>query len=154
MRATENGESLVITGSFDSESATQAFSVARSELLRRPGPPGPGRRLALSALTDEWLQELYRLAGAPKTGMALVAVGGFGREQLSPGSDIDLLLLHEGKPGDIPDRIWYPIWDQGEKLGHAVRTVEETIELASEDLDTATALLSCRHIAGSKKLAE
>jgi len=111
MQAAENGESLVITGSADSGSATQAFSAARAELLRRPGPPGPGRRRALAALTDEWLQDLYRLAGAPDNGMALVAVGGFGREQLSPGSDIDLLLLHEGDPGDIPDRIWYPIWE-------------------------------------------
>ena len=154
MQTAESGESLVITGSADSGSATQAFSAARAELLRRPGPPGPGRRRALAALTDEWLQDLYRLAGAPDSGMALVAVGGFGREQLSPGSDIDLLLLHEGNPGDIPDRIWYPIWDSRLKLDHSVRTLAEARKVAADDVKTVLGLLDCRPVAGDEMLAE
>jgi len=108
----------------------------------------------LAALTDEWLQELYRLAGAPDSGMALVAVGGFGREQLSPGSDIDLLLLHEGDPGDIPDRIWYPIWDSRLKLDHSVRTLAEARKVAADDVKTVLGLLDCRLVAGDEMLAE
>jgi [protein-PII] uridylyltransferase len=75
---------------------------------------------------------------------------------LSPGSDIDLYLLHDPNVPvvELAEKIWYPIWDQGIKLGHAVRTVKETLALASDDLDTATAVLTVRHIAGDPKFAE
>ena len=87
-------------------------------------------------------------------GLSLVAIGGFGRGDLAPASDLDLLLLHRSKmpPAQVAEKLWYPIWDEGLKLGHAVRTVAEALELASEDLDTATSLLSCRHLAGDAEL--
>ena len=87
-------------------------------------------------------------------GLSLVAIGGFGRGDLAPASDLDLLLLHRSKmpPAQVAEKLWYPIWDEGLKLGHAVRTVEEALELAGEDLDTATSLLSCRHLAGDAEL--
>jgi [protein-PII] uridylyltransferase len=110
----------------------------------------------LSEKVDLWLQQLWENAGGPATGAALVAVGGYGRSELSPGSDIDVYLLYEPKTSvsALAESIWYPIWDEGIKLGHAVRTVKETLALASDDLDTATAILSARHIAGDPKLAE
>jgi [protein-PII] uridylyltransferase len=110
----------------------------------------------LSEKVDLWLQQLWENAGGPATGAALVAVGGYGRSELSPGSDIDVYLLYEPKTSvsALAESIWYPIWDEGIKLGHAVRTVKETLALASDDLDTATAILSTRHIAGDPKLAE
>jgi [protein-PII] uridylyltransferase len=110
----------------------------------------------LSEKVDLWLQQLWENAGGPATGAALVAVGGYGRSELSPGSDIDVYLLYEPKTpvSALAESIWYPIWDEGIKLGHAVRTVKETLALASNDLDTATAILSTRHIAGDPKLAE
>ena len=110
----------------------------------------------LSEKVDLWLQQLWENAGGPATGAALVAVGGYGRSELSPGSDIDVYLLYEPKTpvSALAESIWYPIWDEGIKLGHAVRTVKETLALASDDLDTATASLSTRHIAGDPKLAE
>lgn len=110
----------------------------------------------LSEKVDLWLQQLWEDAGGPATGAALVAVGGYGRSELSPGSDIDVYLLYEPKTpvSALAESIWYPIWDEGIKLGHAVRTVKETLALASDDLDTATAILSTRHIAGDPKLAE
>ena len=82
-------------------------------------------------------------------------MGGYGRRDLSPLSDLDVLLLHNNAPDieEVAEALWYPIWDQGEKLGHSVRTLNETLTLASEDLDTATALLSSRLIAGSQPLA-
>ena len=86
--------------------------------------------------------------------MALVAVGGYGRAELAPGSDLDVLLLHDGKrlPATVTETLWYPIWDAKLKLGHAVRSVKEALRLASGDLDTATALLSVRHVAGDPAL--
>ena len=110
----------------------------------------------LSDSADHWLENLFNNAAGDRSDVALLAVGGYGRKDLSPLSDLDVLLLHRtAKDIDaVAEAIWYPIWDQGEKLGHAVRTIEETLDLATTDLDTATALLSCRHIAGSKHLAE
>jgi len=116
---------------------------------------------ALSRWTDGWLAQLFDAASIERTpsGFALVAVGGYGRAELSPQSDLDVILLHEprldsGWVAEVAERIWYPIWDTGRKLGHAVRTVSEAVSLASDDLDTATALLDCRLIAGQKSLGE
>ena len=111
---------------------------------------------AYSRRVDEWLADVFGDAGGSGDGVSLVAVGGYGRSELSPESDLDLLLLHE-RGTDVSDMaggLWYPIWNEGLKLGHAVRTVAETLQLAAEDLDTATALLSARHIAGDPALSE
>ena len=64
------------------------------------------------------------------------------------------MLLHDKRVdvSAVADRVWYPIWDEGLKLGHSVCTVREALSLASDDLDTATALLSARHIAGDTRL--
>jgi [protein-PII] uridylyltransferase len=112
---------------------------------------------AWRATVDPWLAERFGAAVADRpdpTGLALVAVGGYGRGDLAPGSDLDLLLLHADKvaPGGVAEAIWYPIWDEGLKLGHSVRTVKEALDLASEDLDTATSLLSARCLAGDDAL--
>ena len=73
---------------------------------------------------------------------------------LRPLSDIDLLLLHSGtdRIGEIAERLWYPIWDEGLKLGHAVRTIREALQWAASDLDTATSPLSIRPLAGHEAL--
>ena len=83
-----------------------------------------------------------------------MALGGQGRRELCPQSDLDLLLL-VGPSVDaaaIAESVWYPIWDAGLKLGHSVRSVRDTIALASDDLETATSLLSTRHLAGNARL--
>ncbi len=82
--------------------------------------------------------------------MALVAVGGYGRRELLPGSDLDVLLLHAGREGiaSIADRIWYPVWDSGARLDHAVRTVPQARRVARADIKVALGLLSARHVAG------
>ena len=87
--------------------------------------------------------------------MALLAVGGYGRAELAPQSDIDVLLLHTGVKdiGAIAEAIWYPIWDEGLKLGHSVRTPKEALALAADDLDTATSLVTVRHLAGDASLS-
>ena len=70
--------------------------------------------------TDRWLASLL----GEQASVALVAVGGYGRRELLLGSDLDVVLLHDGRPdiSALADRIWYPVWDSGTRLDHAVRT--------------------------------
>ena len=112
--------------------------------------------LALSDATDGALAELFATVAGDVSGLALVAVGGYGRRELAPGSDLDLWLVHDGRR-DVPavaEALWYPIWDAGLKLGHAVRTPRQALALAGEDLDTATAALSARLVAGDPQLSD
>ncbi len=112
-----------------------------------------------SDLVDAALVELYgaetsAAERAPRT--ALVALGGYGRGALVPRSDIDLLLLHDGtEPAAVAalsERLLYPLWDAGFTVGHAVRTPAETVALAAERLDAATAVLDARLLAGDDEL--
>ena len=71
-----------------------------------------------------------------------------------PASDLDVVLLYQGRqaPALVSERLWYPVWDAKLKLGHAVRTVKEALRLAADDLETATSLLTVRHLAGDPEL--
>ena len=83
--------------------------------------------------------------------VAVVAVGGYGRGELSPHSDIDLLFLTAPRPDITPATLrglLYPLWDAGFQVGHAVRTAKEAVERSTQDLDSATAVLSARLVAG------
>lgn len=108
-------------------------------------------RTALSDLADEWLREQL---GADSD-VSLVAVGGYGRRELAPGSDLDVVLLHRGRSDikELADRIWYPLWDSGVKIDHAVRTVDEAANVAREDLKAMLGLVDVRHVAGDEELA-
>ena len=112
-------------------------------------------REARSAEMDAWLAGLL----GDVEGAALVAVGGYGRRQLSPGSDLDVVLLHDGSRdakaiSELADSIWYPIWDAKVKLDHSVRTVAEARSVALEDLAVVLGMLTARHIAGDPQLTE
>ena len=108
-----------------------------------------GRR---TTQVDRWLAGLL---GA-EADVALVAVGGYGRREMLPRSDLDVLLLHAGRDdiAGIADRIWYPVWDSGAELDHAVRTVPQARRVARTDLKVALGLLSARHVAGDPDLTE
>ena len=84
--------------------------------------------------------------------MAVVAVGGYGRGQLSPYSDIDLMVLAVHGERDVDrDRLrafTYPLWDSGWQVGHALRSPKEAIAFAERDLPGATSLLTARFIVG------
>lgn len=113
----------------------------------------------LSDATDAWLRDVFAEAIREVPGaenVALIAVGGYGRRELAPYSDLDVLLVHKSvnNISDIAARIWYPVWDAGLKLGHAVRTPKETIRLCETDLDTATALVTARVVAGNPQLGD
>lgn len=134
------------------------YAERRGELIAS-GLRGSKLRGALSQAADTWLAQLLEAAveHAPASGIALVAVGGYGRGELSPGSDLDVVLLHDGsrKPAriaSIADAIWYPVWDAKIKLDHSVRTVAEARLLAREDLAVALGLLTARHVIGDPTL--
>ncbi|MFK4089173.1 [protein-PII] uridylyltransferase [Kribbella sp. NPDC020789] len=93
--------------------------------------------------------------GVPTEGVALVAVGGYGREELSPYSDLDVMLLHvDGYPrlDELAAQIWYPLWDSRTKLDHSVRTVAQARQSAADDVRVALGLLDARHVAGDTHL--
>ncbi len=119
------------------------FVGGRAALLADTALQGRHFSDAYRTLTDAWLAQLFERAAGDQQGVALLAVGGYGRGELCPGSDLDVLLLHAPKTdvAKLAERIWYPIWDAKVHLGHAVRTVKEALSLAADDLDTATALL-------------
>ncbi len=132
-------------------SLAPTYAEARADLLARPGIPGPGRRQALAEAADAWLVEVFEAAGGPGAGASLVAVGGYGRSELSPGSDLDLLLIVRSSASaeaGLAERIWYPLWDSGVRVDHAVRTAGEARLVAAEDLRALLGLLDARCVAG------
>jgi [protein-PII] uridylyltransferase len=134
------------------DSGPSGYAAARLRLLQEEAQSGPPRRSALAELTDDWLAGLFEAGAAEVRGVSLVAVGGYGRGELSPRSDLDLLLLHDGADeravAALADRIWYPVWDLGLALDHSVRTPAEARRTAGEDLKVQLGLLDARHIAG------
>ena len=116
----------------------------------------PARLLREHArLIDRTLKEIWREA-APSTEAALVATGGYGRGELFPRSDVDLLILLANEPsGDDQERLERLVgllWDIGLEAGHSVRTVEACMESARADITVQTSLLEARPLAGSKRL--
>lgn len=134
------------------DSGPSGYAAARLRLLTEGAQSGPPRRAALANLTDDWLTGLFAAGAEQLRGVSLIAVGGYGRGELSPRSDLDLLLLHDGSDpaavAALADRIWYPVWDLGLALDHSVRTPAEARKTAGEDLKVQLGLLDARHIAG------
>ncbi len=114
---------------------------------------GSGLCAALTARTDGFLASVFAEAGG-SDGAALAAVGGYGRRELCPGSDIDVVLVHHPDLAvhDLAERLWYPLWDAGLKLGHQVGTVDQILDVARANLDVATSLLATRAVAGGTDL--
>ncbi|MFD7918616.1 [protein-PII] uridylyltransferase [Streptomyces sp. NPDC059740] len=137
------------------------YAAARLRLLHDTHRTGTERRAALAALTDDWLAALHARAATATgvTGTTLLAVGGYGRGELSPRSDLDLVLVHDGDTDPtalaaLADRLWYPIWDLGLDLDHSVRTPAEARRAAREDLRVQLGLLDARPLAGDRERGE
>jgi len=111
---------------------------------------------ARAALIDTVLTEAWRMHCAREQGWALVAVGGYGRGELHPASDIDLLLLVPAAPdaagGAALERLVTFLWDIGLEVGHSVRTVAECREVCIGDVSAMTTLLEARLISGNAAL--
>ena len=109
----------------------------------------PARRRA--AALDHALAELVDTVPLPRSSVAVLAVGGYGRGEVSPHSDVDLLVLVDDKRRPSPEDLrglLYPLWDAGFQVGHAVCSPKEAIERAKGDLEAATSLLEARLVAG------
>ena len=93
-----------------------------------------------------------------KTPVAIFATGGFGRGELAPFSDLDLLVLCAKTPGNdvqkLAEAILYPLWDAKVDAGHAVRAYDQALALPANDLAAATALLDARFLTGDRALAD
>src|SRR5881409_836658 len=129
---------------------------------------GGGREICArrAELIDVLLQYVFGAAatatrrGASRTPLALVALGGYGRGELNPFSDIDVMLLHgEGTRKISPhleemvQQVLYLLWDSGFKVGHSTRSIKEAIAQANRDMRTKTAMLESRFLAGDRELA-
>jgi [protein-PII] uridylyltransferase len=137
------------------------LSVLREE-LRDPVSDGCFACRRYSGAMDAVLRALHArarqryLSAAPDLNyrMAVIAVGGYGREELCPKSDIDLLFLHPHKLDryveSITEWMLYPLWDLGLEVGHSVRNVKEAVRMAASDDSIRTSLLDYRFITGSE----
>ena len=133
----------------------------RQNIARRSDLKGSERRALLSDATDSWLRGLLTDAitqhRADSTQFALLAVGGYGRREMSLGSDIDVVLVHEPsalRVEDVASSLWYPIWDSRIALDHSVRTIAQARTLAQEDFKVVLGLIDARVVAGSTELGE
>ena len=140
----------------------------RLRMFHRSGGDGletcRARSLVIDLLVRHVWEAVQRLNPGAKDGpkVTVVAFGGYGRGELCPMSDVDLMFLHdaEGAAGgatgqllaDWTSGLLYTLWDLGLKVGHAVRTVDDCIEVANGDMQSKTALLEARRVAGDERL--
>jgi [protein-PII] uridylyltransferase len=130
---------------------------------------GGGREICArrAELVDVLLQYVFGAAATATHGngqsgiaLALIALGGYGRGELNPFSDIDVMLLHhQGTKKISPhleemvQQVLYPLWDSGFKVGHSTRSIKDAIAQANRDMRTKTAMLESRFLAGNAELA-
>ena len=144
----------------DSKALTTLVSQLRSELSDVAGvigqqfeasaPVTPLLEQRCSAV-DQTLTQLWNACALDKTDIALIAVGGYGRGELFPSSDVDLLILL-GQPNNDSDAqvsaFVSSLWDLGLKIGHSVRSIDECLALAVDDITVMTTLLETRLLVG------
>src|SRR5262245_59901273 len=121
------------------------LAEARSRVAAALAAREPGSALCrvMSDALDDIVRSLFEIAAPGGEPVALLATGGEGRRETCPYSDIDLLFLTAGPPGDdargLAVKLLYPLWDSGLEVGHAVRSLPEAVDLAASDLPTMTA---------------
>src|SRR2546430_4403663 len=146
--------------------AKTRLAEGRDQILARHRGGAGGQEVvrAISALTDEVVTELFetivaQFPGSDAIALSLVATGGYGRRELAPRSDIDLLALlpREREPGRaranlVAEHLHRALWDAGLEAGYAARTLDQCVQLAREDHTIRTALLDGRLVAGNAQL--
>jgi len=143
--------------------ALARFLEARSAIAGRASVALPdqhegARGAAISAYLADCLDAALIELTPGTSGIAVVAVGGYGRRELARHSDVDLMLLVEvGAPREVEERavrMLYPLWDASLKVGHSVRNVADTVEMAKANIETYTSLLDARLLSGDTELYE
>ncbi|WP_082953462.1 [protein-PII] uridylyltransferase [Mycobacterium sp. E3251] len=135
------------------------LAASRRQLLSEGSHLGAAElRKAWLELHESWLvAKADEIGIADDSGFAIVGVGGLGRRELLPYSDLDLMLLHDNKSDAelqrVADGLWYPLWDANVRLDHSVRTVSGALGVANSDLVAALGMLDARHIAGDERLS-
>jgi len=141
----------------------------RLKILHRAGAGGVEICRARAAIIDLLLRYLWDTAKRSLSNeaqkefpqLAVVAIGGYGRAELNPHSDIDFMFLHNRQVAGmrplpylskIIDGILYPMWDVGLKVGHSARTVEECVNVANSDMQSKTSLIEARLVTGDEVL--
>ena len=142
----------------------------RLKLLHRAGAGGREICQGRAALMDILLRSLWQVSKNTLSAqgqkefppVALVALGGYGRGELNPHSDMDFMFLHSGQVvagrkalpslSKLMDGILYPLWDLGFKIGHSVRTIDESVQVANKDMQAKTSLIEARLICGDERL--
>ncbi|CAN5409998.1 [protein-PII] uridylyltransferase [soil metagenome] len=148
----------------------QRFLKIENHRLRlRHQAGGGGREVCASraGLIDVLLRHIFAAAvesakeknGHEMTPLSLVALGGYGRGELNPGSDVDVMFLHPHVGEEMPaslqhivEQVLYYLWDIGLKVGHSTRSVREAVAQANVDMVTKTSMLEARHLTGEKEL--
>lgn len=140
----------------DSSAARLAHELRALDRAYSPGRHGRWSARRRAELVDACLRGAYAHSDDPRGRVAVVAVGGYGRGELAPASDIDVLLLHEENDADgvaaLAESLLYPLWDAGLTVGHAVRTPEDCLAFAAARLDASTAMLDARIVDGDREL--
>ncbi|WP_082960021.1 [protein-PII] uridylyltransferase [Mycobacterium sp. 852002-53434_SCH5985345] len=135
------------------------LAASRRQLLSEGAHLGAAElRKAWLELHESWLvAKAGEIGIADGSGFAVVGVGGLGRRELLPYSDLDLMLLHDNKSDTqlqrVADGLWYPLWDANVRLDHSVRSVSGALGVANSDLVAALGMLDARHIAGDERLS-
>lgn len=126
------------------------------EFLWQKGLSGKDLLMQHTDLIDAYLSHCFRNIPEAQEDMTLVALGGYGRKELFPYSDIDLMLLYdpnvEQHVGDVAEKIFYPLWDAGLEVGHAVRSPEGCLHHGENDFYFQVAMLDSRPVTGSEDL--
>lgn len=127
------------------------------EKLWQQGLSGQALLAEQSRLVDLFICHHFQTAASELSGsIALVALGGYGRQELFPYSDIDLMILYhpeqQAEIKHVAEAILYPLWDTGLEVGHGVRTVDEAMDHAGQDFFFQVAMLDARFLAGSQEL--
>ena len=126
------------------------------ETLWRQGLSGHALLEKHTSLIDDALTSYFKESQADPVRMSLIALGGYGREELFPYSDIDLMLLYdegtEEQLNEVAEAIFYPLWDAGLDVGHGVRSLKNCIEEAEKDFFLQVSLLDARLLTGSQPL--
>jgi [protein-PII] uridylyltransferase len=137
-----------------SDAAPSEIGPAWRGLVADPAQGGLAFGVAAADVVDEWLVGLL----GDEPGVVLLAVGAYGRRELCPASDLDLVLIHDGRRGrdvgGLADRLWYPIWDSGFKLDHSVRTPNQARAIADDDIKAALGLFDARVVAGDRPMGD
>lgn len=129
---------------------------ASLETLWKEGLGGKALIKKHTSLMDKTLVNAFKQCKDKSIGMALVAIGGYGRRELFPFSDIDLMLLHDNCSEEnlthVAEAIFYPLWDAGLEVGHGVRTPKICLDEAKKDFFLQVSMLDAYLLAGSESL--